>query len=336
MLDEKSRIGKLSIVIPLGGVIPELFECLESIKKSSFKSDEILLVDDSPDGNISGEISDYKVIRSTLPGGVSSARNTGAFHSSNELVLFIDSDIVLKKDTIEKILDVFSDDNIDAMVGIQSLDIPFKDFPTQYKNLWMNYTYSNLPVFVPLFYTSCAAIRKKSFLEVGGFDRNYKMPSLEDTVFGRKFTRSGKKIKLCRDIKVIHLKRYNLKDVLLTDLERSSALVKVILRERDMLSRKSEKGTSVPYSFMTGVIFPPFVLLTLILFLIKPLPFFILVILAFSTIMTVFNLKFLSYIKKHKGWGFLLKSLAFLHLDYIFVDIGIVWGVISFLTGRRY
>jgi GT2 family glycosyltransferase len=208
----------ISVIIPLGCLNPEFHQCLEAIEQSSVKPDEIIIVDDSKEGTIAEKLGGkYKVVRSTMPGGVSSARNTGAFQAKNELILFIDSDIIVYKDTIGKIIKTFSNEDIDAIVGIQSLDFPIKNFSSQYKNLWMNHTYTKMPDFVPLFYTSCAAIKKSLFLESGGFDRNYRSPSLEDTVFGRKLDRLGIKVKLARDIDVIHLKKYNLRKLLLTD-----------------------------------------------------------------------------------------------------------------------
>jgi len=337
MISEKATGARISVIIPLGGIIPELSSCLDSLKRSRVKPAEVILVDDSPDGDIDERLgAGYKVVRSSLPGGVSSARNTGAFHAGEELVLFIDSDIVLKPDTLEKILNEFSRNQIDGLVGVQSLELPFDDFPTQYKNLWMNFTYTNLPDFVPLFYTSCAAIKKEVFLESGGFDRNYRMPSLEDTVFGRRLQRKGKKIKLCRHIEVVHLKKYSLIEVLVTDFKRASALTKVVLRERGLDENIRGSGTSVPISFKFGIIFPPLGFLCVMLLLVTQSVVFAALLLVLSILMVLLNLKFLVYIQRNKGLKFLLKSIAFLHLDYIFVDLGIMWGVLSFLSGKRY
>ena len=143
-------------------------------------------------------------------------------------------------------------------------------------------------------------------------------------------------ISLVEDIDVIHLKKYSFSQLLLTDFKRSAALTKVILRERKLDNNFSGKKTSVPLSFQVGVIFPPLVTLLLILLLISRFIFLIPIFVLFSFLMILFNIKFLHYLAKKKGFVFLFKSMLFLHIDYFFVDFGIICGIVSFLSGRRY
>ena len=48
-----------------------------------------------------------------------------------------------------------------------------RNLASQYKNLWMRWTYLRQTGDVPLFYTTAAAIRREAFLRVGGFDAGY-------------------------------------------------------------------------------------------------------------------------------------------------------------------
>ena len=194
---------------------------------------------------------DYPVKTITIPQGVTRARNAGAKAGLGEYILFLDSDILVKEDTVKRVGEILGSSDCDALVGLLSLDIPFKNLATRYKNLWMHFSYAILPEYISGFYTSLAAIKRDVFLESGGFDEAYKTPSVEDTVIGRRLVKLGKKILLVRDLQVVHLKEYRIKDVLRLDLRRSASLLKVVLRERF----ERFQGASVPYSFMLSLPF---------------------------------------------------------------------------------
>lgn len=102
----ESNSPLISIIVPVYNVEKYLRECLNSIVTQNCDSVEILLVDDgSTDG--SGKICDeyalqYDYIRvfHKLNGGLSSARNRGIQESIAEWILFVDSDDILRDDTI--------------------------------------------------------------------------------------------------------------------------------------------------------------------------------------------------------------------------------------------
>ena len=99
---------------------------------------------------------------------------------------------------------------MDGLIGVFSENTRNNNFCTQYKSLWMRYTYLRLSGPVALFYTSAAAIKSERFKQSGGFDINYKRPSVEDTAMGLRLTQMGCRIYVNKDLAVEHNKAYSL------------------------------------------------------------------------------------------------------------------------------
>ena len=89
---------KLSIVVPIYNVEKYLRKCINSLINQTYKSIEIILVDDGSSdssGNIADEYAEkdskIKVIHKTN-GGVSSARNSGIEAAKGDYICFTNGD----------------------------------------------------------------------------------------------------------------------------------------------------------------------------------------------------------------------------------------------------
>ena len=107
---KKQEDTLVSVIIPVYKVEPYLDQCLQSVTGQTYRSLEIILVDDgSPDG--CPEICDKWALRDTRikvihkkNGGLSDARNAGLDAAGGQYICFIDSDEWVMKDMIEKLL----------------------------------------------------------------------------------------------------------------------------------------------------------------------------------------------------------------------------------------
>ncbi|MBN1234060.1 MAG: glycosyltransferase [Candidatus Coatesbacteria bacterium] len=324
----------LSCIIPVKNghsILPKILPALKnSCNKVQYKTEIIVVDNDSTDGT-ADLMKHYPVKLFSISGGVSKARNYGAKQAKGKYILFLDSDILVNENTISQICKRINNENCDGLVGLLSLEIPYSNEATIYKNLWMHYTYSVLPDFISGFYTSFACIKRSLFMESKGFNENYTYPSVEDTVLGRQFARMGAKILNAKDIQVIHLKEYSTWSVLKLDFRRSASLVKVILREK----LEKIKGASVPYSFMFSVPLPFISLVAFILIFLYGLIPSIIFTVSFSLIYAL-NDRLLSLILKNTSYNVFFWSLWFLPLDLVFVELGIIWGLIEYLFGKKY
>lgn len=327
----------ISVIIPVKGKGATLEDCLASIAQNSYPRYEVIVVDDGIHHELAAKLDGAKCkIVKNLGAGVSAARNTGACEAKGEVLFFVDSDILLKPSTLGRIGATMSDPGVDGVVGLLSSDIPHKDFFSQFKNLWMHYTYSIVPRDIELFYTSVAAIRRKLFMESGGFDENYCRPSVEDTDFGHKLGKHQATIKSDKEMEVVHLKRYNLVDTLRTDFYRSSALVKHILRNSTGLGLARLRRTSVPLHFILSAGFSMVLFGGLVAALVFKPAFLPGLFLGGWFVLCLLNARFLHFLYRAKGSTFLVQSCVFLPLDIVFVDLGISHGLCSFWKGDRY
>jgi glucosyl-dolichyl phosphate glucuronosyltransferase len=103
---------RVSVVIPTYYRNVELAQCINSILEQTVKPMEVIIVDDTPIETIRQLVEDYKVkakmigvdliyIKNPKERSISIARNTGAKIASGDIILFVDSDIVLNLDYIK-------------------------------------------------------------------------------------------------------------------------------------------------------------------------------------------------------------------------------------------
>lgn len=101
---------KISVIVPIYKVEQYLAECVDSILAQTFRDFELILVDDGSPDNCGAMCDAYaqkdprvRVIHQENQ-GLSGARNTGIKAASGEYITFIDSDDLVKKDYLEKLL----------------------------------------------------------------------------------------------------------------------------------------------------------------------------------------------------------------------------------------
>ena len=123
---------KVSVIIPVYNVEPYLRQCLDSVVNQTLKDIEIICINDgSTDG--SGKIleeyaakdSRVKIINKEN-GGLSSARNTGLDNISSEYCYFVDSDDWIELNTLEKLVNIITSNDVDCVVH-SATNIPEDD-----------------------------------------------------------------------------------------------------------------------------------------------------------------------------------------------------------------
>jgi len=236
-------------------------------------------------------------------------------------------------DTLARLAERFAQGDVDGLIGVQAAAMRHRDLVSQYKNLWMRWTYARQTGEVPLFYTTAAAIRRDAFLRAGGFDEGYGNPNVEDTAFGQKLARLGIRIRVQPELEVEHVKRYSLVGLLRTDFLRAVALTRLKLRHRADLARNN---TSVPASYMASV--PVAVAGTGALGAGVVLGFPALAAAALVALgaATVLNANFLGAIRTSEGWGRALAAAPLLWLELVVVGVGSGVGLLTYALGRRY
>lgn len=218
-IDQTRRV---SVIVPVynGGWCLE--QCLEGIRRSSYRDYELIVVDNgSTDNSVAiAQASGALVAHCPGPSGPGAARNTGVAHAAGAIVVFVDADVVVHEDVFARMVERFVEDSKLAAVFGSYDDRPAAlNFLSQYKNLLHHYVHQQGSRQATTFWGGCGAVRKDIFLNVGGFDQQkYPTPSIEDIELGDRIHRQGYRICLDRDIQATHLKEWRLVSLLRAEI----------------------------------------------------------------------------------------------------------------------
>jgi glycosyltransferase involved in cell wall biosynthesis len=164
-----------SVIIPLFNKEKEIIRCLDSIFQQTYKSYEIIIIDDGSTDNsvrminkLYGSLVRLVSIRNQ---GVSFARNLGIKKANNEYVVFIDADdewLPNHLKTLKSLIDKYPNCGLYATSYI----VKIKDIGSVKKycndGLVKNYFDLSRPGDQKV-WTSCACIPRGVFLAIGGF-----------------------------------------------------------------------------------------------------------------------------------------------------------------------
>lgn len=234
-LEDSFMSTSISVVIPVYNSAPQLELCLEALAASSAAVREIIVVDDGSTDN-SAEIHAgpaVKVLRTGGRRGPAFARNLGAKSAVGDVLLFLDSDVCVQRDTIQAIGAAFdADPELDALIGSYDDEPHSPDFISQYRNLMHAYVHQNGAQRASTFWSGCGAIRRGVFLEHSGFNEAYHRPAIEDIELGYRLVLAGRKIILDRSLRVKHLKHWTFWELVKTDIfDRGIPWTELILRD---------------------------------------------------------------------------------------------------------
>jgi len=317
---------RLSVIIPAYDAQATLTECLKSIRESDLKDYELIVIDDGSQDktlNIAKSFADHVIVhRDNI--GRSEARNSGIRQSTGEILLFIDSDIVVLPDTLSKVATFFNQHpEFDALSGRLSREHPHKNFFSQYKNLYMHYIFGLLPTRINFLYGSVHAIQRSS-LSAYGMD----VRVADDTALGQEMAIDGKKIYFDKSLEVVHLKSYGFKSIIRNDFRIPFDWTKIFIRYKGwkQLGKNKTGYAHSPKEQLFSIILMPFMALLFFGMLLSKWIASIAVILVL--VWVYFNRDFHIYLFKERGIWFGLRSISFTFLDQFIMMCGICTGII--------
>ncbi|HEX5227898.1 MAG TPA: glycosyltransferase [Bryobacteraceae bacterium] len=227
----------ISVVIPAYNAGHNLDACLDAIERLQTPPNELILVDDgSSDGSIERARSrGIRILQTEGRKGPALARNLGTRNATSDVVFFLDADVCVHADAIDRLSAAMSDPGVDAVIGSYDDDPSSPDFLSQYKNLMHCFVHQTASSEASTFWSGCGAIRRELFLELAGFDANYRRPAIEDIELGYRLRQAGRRIVLDRDLRARHLKKWTFWGLVRTDvLDRGIPWTELILRDQRM------------------------------------------------------------------------------------------------------
>ena len=218
----------VSVIIPVFNGSKHIRTCLEAIFVSDYRDFECIVVDDgSKDDSLSiisacastADRKSFPVKVLTLPStyGQSYARNRGVEVSKGRILLFVDADVVIRSDTITRVIKDFEKTPaIDALFGSYDDEPGAPNFLSQYKNLFHHYVHQRGKEDASTFWCGCGAIKREVFIKFGGFNENFRF--IEDIELGYRLKAANNVIYLDKSLQVKHLKQYNFLGLLKSDI----------------------------------------------------------------------------------------------------------------------
>ncbi len=218
-LDEKPLI---SVIVPVYNGSKHIGQCLDSLRASSYENYEIIVVDDASTDDTPKILENKKVtsLRLSERSGPATARNHGAQIAKGEILLFIDSDILVKQDTISRVASDFTNNQgIVAVFGSYDDSPAPPDFLSQFRNLFHHFIHQDSNEEAKTFWAGCGAVSREVYFQSGGFNgHRYTRASIEDIELGISLAKTGHRILLDKELQVKHLKHWSWLNWLRSDI----------------------------------------------------------------------------------------------------------------------
>jgi len=309
-----SQQPNISIVIPVYNGGKAFHSCLvHAFALNPAPLEIIVVADGDTDGSRDlAKAFGAKVFINPTSKGPASARNVGAQQAHGEILFFVDADVALPVNALSYINNAFqTEPKLAALIGSYDDAPAEKNFLSQYKNLFHHYVHQTSCEQASTFWGACGAIRRDIFLEMGGFDEQYRHPSIEDIELGYRVTNVGYRIQLVKALQVKHLKHWNAASLIKTDFwQRAIPWSFLILRDGKFANDLNLKITN-----RVSVILVYSLLLTLPLALKWP---FLIVFIAFlASGLLVINIPVYRFFLNKRGFLFTLQIIPW-HWFYYF------------------
>jgi GT2 family glycosyltransferase len=192
-----------------------------------------------------------ETVRLETSRGAAHARNAGARMADTEYILFLDADVLVPTDLVDRIRTFLArNPDVDALFGSYDQDPDKPDFWSQYRNLLHHYIHQHASPRATTFWTGCGIVRKSAFDRTGGFDN--RRLAIEDIDLGSRLHHNGYRIHLENTLLVKHLKRWTFFSIIMTDIFHRALPWSRLIMERRELRNDLNLTTGCTHQRRTG------------------------------------------------------------------------------------
>jgi len=319
-----------SVIIPAYNAARTLPALLESLEAQEFRDFETIVVDDCSTDETAAIAKREGVAYYCLPenSGPATARNFGVTVSQGAWLVFVDSDMELKHDTMARIAETLERTGADALVASYTHTPRNPGFVPRYKALW---EYISIDCGVPLNEEGVARIAtwaprpgvvsRKAYDGVGGFNTRFRGADLEDMEFGYRLAEAGYVIVLAPHVRSWHHYPASWQKEM-GDFTRRVALWSGMFAGRKKLESTGEGSPSRALADVFGFLTAP---LAVAGFLFPP--FWLAMVFAFGLFVTL-NRAFVILAWREEGTWFALKAVLFRLVHSLVVGFAIPYGLV--------
>ena len=238
---------RLSVIVPVCDGCATLARALTAILATELPRDdyELIVVDDaSCDGSaeLAARCADTVVRLAGRRCGRAYARNRGAELAQGEVLAFVDADVMVRPDTLPRMLKMLSDHpGVEAVSALYGQADAAHNLASEYWNLLLHFGGQRLTGTSGDVASPCAVIDRKAFLSAGMFDEwRLTTAELEGVELGKRLKNSGREVLSSRDVGIVAMKRWNLGSLCREAWNRSVLLTRSLGYKPTRLSVPSE------------------------------------------------------------------------------------------------
>jgi GT2 family glycosyltransferase len=309
----------LSVIVPVLNGERFLPSCFAAVQKQTYTKCELIVVDDgSTDSSAAlAKAAGARIVTTSGRQGPAKARNMGVTVASGEVLVFVDADVSVHNDVLERFAAHLADGgDCAAVFGAYDTQPSDPHFISQYKNLFHHFVHTEAAGAAETFWAGCGAVRRAAFEACGGFAEGYGRPSIEDIEFGTRLRSAGYRILLDPAIQGTHAKRWTLRNLVKTDLfDRAIPWTRLVLERGDLPATLNLKASQK----MCGVAAVLAVMSGAAALLFWNLPTAVVTLLLIAVIIAV-NARFYKFFVRTRGWWFAVRVVP-MHLLYYLYSV---------------
>lgn len=324
----------LTVIVPAYRCAGMLQRALDGMMASDLPRSEweLIVVDDgSPDETpaVARRFADLVLTTPEGPRGPGWARNMGADVARGEVLMFVDADVVVAPDALSRFAAAFRESRgVSAVFGSYDQTPEHPGLISQYRNLLHHRVHHEQTGAAHTFWAGCGAIRRDSFLAVGGYDAlRYPRPQIEDIELGYRLSDAGYRIVLDPRIQGKHLKVWTLRSMMRADLHDRAIPWMRLLLERGDTMRETTLNLQRKEKVLTALM--GVAMFSCVAALLGAGLVWLAVMFASLLIIVLGNLPLFRWFARVRGMSFTLSVVPLRLLFYVESCLGAAWAIIT-------
>jgi glycosyltransferase involved in cell wall biosynthesis len=253
----------VTVIVPAYNAASTLPACLAAIAAMTYPATEVIVFSDGAT-DLTDSIAcnaGVRVVRNDgPPRGPAFARNSAAVLASCELLLFVDSDVVIAPEALALLVQDLTLNRAQAAFGSYDSQPESQGAASQYANLRHHFVHQHSARDASSFWSGLGLIDRRIFLQAKGFDaRRFAHPSIEDVELGFRLIEQGYRIRLVPEAQGKHCKDWSLWRVWHTDIVRRAWPWACLLADGrtagvDLNLARSERVKAMPALAIAGTL----------------------------------------------------------------------------------
>lgn len=319
----------VSVVIPNYNYANSIGLCIDAALQQTYSPLEVIVVDDhSTDDSLDiARRRDVTVLQTPTNSGVAVARNTGAAAASGEVLFFVDSDVALRPDAVEKAVEeLLANPEYGAVCGIYEDEPLIRDSIVEECRVLQAYCWrmDSLGT-VSFLFSSLTAIPRRVFQEIGPF--NPRLRQTEEVDYGERMS-AHYQIRVTPHVLGRHDDDEKLWPLLHKLFRRARLRIPLFARRRRFAKGFETASRSMATVAALGAV------VTLPLVLLGPGWLAVPVVLAGLSVAG--DLSMYRYVRGRRGWRFLAVFTSVAFATNVAISTGIVVGGFHWLASGRF